>query len=70
LSYQGKERKREAMTETYKVNGETKYWATRASAVRVSSKLYAEDQNTVWVEACDDNGWFLENLDTVETPVR
>ena len=53
------------MTE-YKVNGQVKYWATKASAVRVMNQLFDKGDLTFWVPACDENGWYLENLDEIE----
>lgn len=54
------------MLETYKVNGQTKYWKTGASAVRNAIKLNAENNFKIFYAPTFDQekGWFLENLHT------
>jgi hypothetical protein len=53
---------------TYKVNGETKFWKTGRSAVANAIKLnQACGYSSFWATAWEyEKGWFLEDLFTAE----
>lgn len=51
------------MLAVYKVNGETKYWQTKSSALRVARDLNFENETNFWVVGWEhDKGWFLDDL--------
>jgi len=57
------------MTETkitYQIDGMTKYWQTKASADRIARQLFQAGDATFWASTCDENGWFLEDLESID----
>ena len=51
------------MLNPYKVNGEIKYWQSKAGANKACRNLNFENEKELWVLAWEiDKGWFLEDL--------
>jgi hypothetical protein len=51
------------MFTAYQVNGETKYWQTKSSAMRKARDLNFENETELWTWGWEhDKGWFLEDL--------